>query len=114
MPLPPPRFKQTQSLAQEANNFVNKIDEFKTTVHSLVEVLGGHADKIEKQKLKAIGQRNKVESEQENRVRQKRLLTALLAEKEAELQRYDAQYESLRKVDQDQRTMIEKLSNNEA
>ena len=107
-------FKQTQSLAQEANNFVNKIDEFKATVHSLVEVLGGHADKIEKQKLKAIGQRNKVESEQENRVRQKRLLTALLAEKEAELQRYDAQYESLRKVDQDQRTMIEKLSNNEA
>ena len=83
-------------------------------MHSLVQVLGGHADKIEKQKLKAIGQRNKVESEQENRVRQKRLLMALIAEKEAELQRYDAQYESLRKVDQDQRGMIEKLSNNEA
>ena len=107
-------FKQTQELAQEATNFVNKIDEFKTTVHSLVEVLGGHAEKIERQKLRAIGQRNRVEGEQENRARQRRLLQALLAEQEAALERYGAQYGSLQKVEQDQRAMIEKLSNNEA
>ena len=110
----PDQMQKSAALQQESKEFLGKTKQFQELVADFIQVMESRSQVIESEKLKAIGQRNRVESEQENRVRQKRLLMALLAEKEAELQRYDAQYESLRKVDQDQRTMIEKLSNNEA
>jgi intraflagellar transport protein 20 len=64
--------------------------------------------------LQAIGQRNKVDSEQENRERQKKALHSLINEKMAELDRFTKQYNSLVKIEQDQNLMIERLESNEA
>lgn len=119
-----------------------EIEAFNSTVHSLVEVLSTQAEAIEKEKLRAIGARNLAEAEPENRDRRKKEIRALVAEKRAALDRcvcccfrsiavpsylpdccvrvarpshsLRRQYESLEKVEAEQRALIEKLSNNEA
>ena len=76
--------------------------------------MDGEAKKIERAKLKAIGQRNKLESEVEDRKRQQNELRSVIDEKHAELERLRVEHQSLVKVEQEQRALIEKLSNNEA
>ena len=77
----------------------------------MVKTLGEQSEKIEKDKLKAIGQRNKVDSEVEDRQRQMVALQGQINEKRGELERYDLQMKSLEKVQADQLVMIEKLQN---
>jgi len=108
------KYKQTESLDAECTAFVNKIQEFNTTVHSLVEVLDKQSKKIETEKLKAIGQRNRVDSESEARGRAQAALKNQINEKMTELERYNKQHESLSKVEQEQKLLIERLSNNES
>jgi intraflagellar transport protein 20 len=61
-----------------------------------------------------VGERNKVESEAENRKKKMMDLNNLLNEKKSELERYTIEFDSLQKVEAEQRNLIEKLSNNEA
>jgi thymidylate kinase len=56
----------------------------------------------------------RVESEKEVRRRKAAELQSLINEKKALLERLQQQYESLKKVDQEQKTIIERLNNNEA
>mmetsp|Transcript_25107 Transcript_25107/g.32437 ORF Transcript_25107/g.32437 Transcript_25107/m.32437 type:complete len:131 (-) Transcript_25107:175-567(-) len=108
------KFKHTEELEKECTDFVRKIQDFHSNVHTLVEVLDQQSKRIEHAKLKAIGQRNKVESERENRERQRIALNALIAEKKAELDRYTLQYQSLKGVEAEQLALIEKLTNNDS
>ena len=62
---------------------------------------------------KAIGQRNMVESETENRENKKMALQTQINEKLAELERCNKQYQSLVQLEAEQVSLIEKLSNNE-
>lgn len=62
----------------------------------------------------AIGQRNMVESEAENRENKKKALAAVLAEKRAELERADRYYQSLQQIEAEQNTLIAKLSSSES
>ena len=66
------------------------------------------------EKLRSIGERNKVESESENRKKKMMDLNNLLNEKKCEQERYAIELESLQKVEAEQRILIEKLSNNQA
>ncbi|DBA03608.1 TPA: hypothetical protein N0F65_006787 [Lagenidium giganteum] len=104
----------TQELEQESNQFATKIEEFHEIVKGVLEVMEGQAKRIEREKLKAIGQRNKVDSEVENRNRQKQMLELLIREKQTELERYNVQFQSLTKIADEQQLLIDKLSNNEA
>ena len=81
------KFKDTQEIDKECTTFMTKIKEFEGTVHTLVEVLDGQSKKIEQEKLKAIGQRNRVEGEAENRKRKQEETRAQIREKQAELDR---------------------------
>ena len=83
-------------------------------VGSLVEVLDSQAVKIEQEKLRAVGIRNQLENESENRKKKQQELDQLINEKRAELERYMYQLESLAKVEEKQRKTIERLRNNEA
>ena len=76
--------------------------------------MDGQAMKIERAKLKAIGQRNKLEGDAEERKREQNELRCVIDEKHAELERLRVEHQSLVKVEQEQRAFIEKLSNNEA
>jgi intraflagellar transport protein 20 len=80
---------------------------------SLTECLDDFAVQIEKEKLRALGERNRWESEAENRKRKMMELNNLLNEKKAELERYNVELESLAKVEAEQKTLINKLSSNE-
>jgi Intraflagellar transport complex B, subunit 20 len=61
--------------------------------------------------LQAIGQQNLLEMEEENKRRREGELRALIDERKAELARLEIQLRSLEKVEQEQRALIEKLSN---
>ncbi|KAF0693503.1 Aste57867_15529 [Aphanomyces stellatus] len=110
------KFVHTQELEGECNQFVTKMEEFHTTVKGVLEIMEAQAKRIEIEKLKAIGQRNRVDNEVENRNRQKLMLEVLIKEKQTELERrsYCQQYASLSKIEDEQMQLMEKLSNNEA
>ena len=91
-----------------------EIEDFSGTVHVLVEVLDTQAKRIEHAKLKAIGQRNLVESEADNRETKKKALQAQINEKMAELERANKQFQSLQQVQAEQEALIGKLSNSES
>ena len=71
------------------------------------------AQTIEAEKLRAVGIRNQVETERALRSVKQKELQSLVVEKQAELDRYYKQYESLVKFEQEQKILLEKLSNNE-
>ena len=93
---------------------MTEIQSFSDTVNTLVGVLSKQADLIEREKLKAIGQRNLVEHERDVRKRKQQELRSIIAEKRAELERCRLQYECLLRVEAEQKELIEKLSNNES
>ena len=76
-------------------------------------MLDSNAQRIEKAKLKAIGMRNRVLSERENRDQNRRALQAMIAEKTAELERHQTQLQSLNIVEAEQRALVDKLGNAE-
>ena len=82
-------------------------------MHSVVESLSAQAAVIEREKLKAVGQRNVVQGERETRRRKVRETQALVDERVAELARLQAEYESLLRVELEQQEVISRLSSNE-
>ena len=82
-------------------------------IKSLNEVLEGHSKKIEKEKLKALGKRNQLYEEIESREKREGELKVLIREKKEELERLKFQFNSLMKIENEQRMIIEKLSNND-
>merc|ERR1712187_47384 len=111
--MPKEKFKQTEQLESQCSAFTEKIHSFGGTVQMLVEVLDGEAQKIEHEKLGAIGQRNRTEMEAEARKRKQLQMQAMVAEKTAELERLVFQVNSLERAEREQKALIEKLSNNE-
>ena len=82
-------------------------------MNNLVEVLEAQGKKVEDAKLRALNIRNKVENEGEFRKQKVQELTNLINEKKTELEKYTIEFESLLKVEQEQKALIQKLSNNE-
>jgi len=76
-------------------------------------VLENHSKKIEKEKLKALGKRNQLYEEIESRDKREQELKVLIREKKEELERLKFQNSSLMKIENEQRMIIEKLSNND-
>ena len=58
----------------------------------------------------AIGQRNLLESEAENRKRKQHELQYLIAQKQLEIQRCQEYYDSLVRVEQEQKATTDKLA----
>jgi len=108
------KFKDTERLRDEAEKFSEKMGEFQQTVKSLVEGMNKQGARIEAAKLKALGQRNRVESEKEVRKIKKKELESLINDKKALLDRLQLQHESLKRVDAESKAIIERLGNNEA
>lgn len=107
-------FNDCQMMQSESYEFINKMKKFEEMVGSLVDVLDGQAVKIEQEKLRAVGIRNQLENEAESRKKKQQELEVVINEKRAELERYLYQLESLSKVEEEQRKLIERLRNNEA
>ena len=108
------KYRETENLKSECIDFLKKIMSFNDMVTTLTEVLEAQAQKIEDAKLKAIGARNKIEGEEDNRRKREQELKTLINEKKMMLERLTYQHESLSKVENEQKLTIEKLSNNES
>jgi intraflagellar transport protein 20 len=90
----------------------SEIGTFSKTVGALTEILNTQSEKIEVEKLRAIGQRNRKDTETETRKRRQQELLFLIQQKQSELQRLHDQLDSLTKVEQEQKILIEKLNKN--
>lgn len=112
--LPPEQLQQSAALQEECKEFLSKTKQFNEIVQDFITVMESKSKVIESEKLKAIGLGNRVDSEREVRKRKQLELQALINEKKAELERLSAQYESLMRVEAEQKALIEKLTNNEA
>jgi intraflagellar transport protein 20 len=104
------QFKQTSELADESSLFISKVNTFSTTVNDLLELLKQESDKIESAKLKAIGQRNRIETETELRNRKQNELQYAIQQQQLLTQREREHHQSLVKIEQEQKALIEKLS----
>ena len=103
-------FKQTEEISEQCGNLVEQISSFQTHVKSLVEILSSQSEKIKTNKMLAIGQRNRIETETETRRRKQAELQYLISQKQKELNRYTEYKDSLVKMEQEQKQIIERLT----
>ncbi|AAZ11891.1 intraflagellar transport protein 20 [Trypanosoma equiperdum] len=106
----PEKFDQLVKTIEVEKRFTTRMDEFKNIVNQTMSIVEQLGKAIEEEKLKAIGSRNIVESEAEERFRTVQEAQVRLREKQAELDRYIAEYDSLKKVEQEQEMYIKHLS----
>mmetsp|Transcript_48242 Transcript_48242/g.98544 ORF Transcript_48242/g.98544 Transcript_48242/m.98544 type:complete len:128 (-) Transcript_48242:169-552(-) len=109
--LDPAKFDKGEELEKECSTFVEKISTFNDKVNTLVDILDVHANRIDAQKLRAIGLRISAENEAEQRTRQERALQTMINEKRAELDRHTLQLQSLERIESEQKAMLEKITN---
>jgi intraflagellar transport protein 20 len=107
------KFRESDQLKNTSMEFITKVLELGEAVGTLNTTLDGFSFKVEKEMLRALGERNKVEAEPENRKKKMLELNNLLNEKKSELERYTVELESLARVDQEQKTLIKRLTNND-
>eukprot|EP01105_Mastigella_eilhardi_P002709 TRINITY_DN13491_c0_g1_i1.p1 TRINITY_DN13491_c0_g1~~TRINITY_DN13491_c0_g1_i1.p1 ORF type:complete len:135 (-),score=52.41 TRINITY_DN13491_c0_g1_i1:16-420(-) len=111
--LHPDAFQTSQALCIESQHFVAKLTQYDDYIHEFLNVLDRKAQLIEREKLKAIGIRNKLECQQEVRRRKQKELEGLISEKQAQIDRLAQEYESLQRAETEQRILMEKLQRNE-
>ncbi|KAL9658486.1 hypothetical protein ABK040_006026 [Willaertia magna] len=109
----PDKFQASEQLRNKAEEFSSKMKEFQKVVSEVMQVLESQGKLIEEEKLKAIGMRNLVKAEEDRRKDVLREYQQIIADKHTELDRVVDELESLRKVEQEQKKLIERLSNNE-
>ena len=81
------KYRETEQMKTETIDFLKKIMSFNEMVTTLIEVLDSQAQKIEDAKLKAVGARNKIEGEEDNRRAKEQELKTLINEKRLLLER---------------------------
>lgn len=106
----PEKYDELLKTLETEKRYTGKMDEFKQMVTQTMDIVSKLGDAIEDEKLKAIGARNVVESEAEERFRADQEAQLRLREKQMELDRYVAEYDSLRKVEQEQQQTFQRLS----
>eukprot|EP00959_Pyramimonas_sp_CCMP1952_P346006 7246587-Pyramimonas_sp.AAC.2 len=57
--LDPDRYAQTERLKDECSSFTDKIQTLNSVVKTLVDAVDAQAEKIDDEKLRAVGMRNK-------------------------------------------------------
>lgn len=81
------KYRETENMKGETIDFLKKIMSFNDMVTTLIEVLDSQAQKIEDAKLRAVGARNKIEGEEDNRRKREQELKTLINEKRLMLER---------------------------
>ncbi|KAF0983354.1 hypothetical protein FDP41_010419 [Naegleria fowleri] len=109
----PAKFTTSEAVRHKSEEFATKIKDFQKLVSEVMQILESQGKTIEDEKLKAIGMRNLVKGEEDRRKNLLREYNQLIADKHTELERYVDELESLKKVEQEQRKLIDRLSNNE-
>uniref|UniRef100_A0A7S0WRJ2 Intraflagellar transport protein 20 homolog n=1 Tax=Chlamydomonas leiostraca TaxID=1034604 RepID=A0A7S0WRJ2_9CHLO len=104
------KFNASKALQDNTNVFVNNIQSLSSLVDKYISQIDQQVDKIEAEKLRAVGLRNRVATLEEERRRKQKEQERLLTEKQEELERLLMEEQSLLKVKQEQELLISKLS----
>ncbi|KXZ43256.1 hypothetical protein GPECTOR_96g722 [Gonium pectorale] len=99
-----------ESLQDNTNSFINNIQQLQSLVEKYVSSIDQQVERLEAEKLKAIGLRNKVAALSEERKRKQKEQERMLAEKMEELERLQLEEQSLVKVKGEQEILVQKLS----
>ncbi|XP_019868964.2 intraflagellar transport protein 20 homolog [Aethina tumida] len=108
--LEPEVAKQTNNLKEECQIYVEKIDEFQRITQKFVAMVENLSKLVEKEKIKAIGMRNILQSMEKQKENNQQQLQALIAEKSMELERLKIQLNSLLKTEMEQNETITQLT----
>lgn len=106
----PEHFDELVKAIEVEERYVAKMGEFRNIATQTMSIVKRLGEAIEHEKMKAIGARNVVESEAEERFRALHEAQVRLREKQMELDRYVAEYESLKKVEEEQQLTFQALS----
>ena len=106
----PEKYEEAQKTLSTQRDYLEKMDQFKATCSQTMSIVQQLGKAIEREKLRAIGARNLVESEGEARKRALREAELRVQEKQSELDRYIAEHNALLKVEQEQKAVIHRLS----
>lgn len=88
---------------------MKKIQELTGVVQNIIETVDLEAGKIEREKLKAVGFRNRLATEAEIVRKLEMEQKAKVSEKQEELERLNVEYESLVKIKNEQELLINRL-----
>ncbi|CAK9198905.1 unnamed protein product [Sphagnum troendelagicum] len=108
--LHPDAHAQSCLVQHSCSTFQSKLHDFHTLVKELLEQVSEQAHKIENAKLCAVGTRNLVSAEVETRPRILRDQHNIISDKQDQLQRLTAEYESLQTVKHEQEVIIAQLT----
>ena len=111
--LPPEQRIAATELHTHAKDFLAKTKAYAEMIEEYKHIMDSRAKVVEEEKLRAIGLSNRVDSEPDVRKRKQIELQSMVHEKKAELERLNAHYESLMRIDSEQKALIDRLQNNE-
>ncbi|KAB0795290.1 hypothetical protein PPYR_12129 [Photinus pyralis] len=111
--LEPEVSNQTNDLKEECKIYVEKISEFQKISDGFLSITTNLANEVEKQKMKAIGARNLLQSMTKEKEAQCQQLQALISEKSMELERLKVQLTSLQKIEMEQNEIINRLTHSQ-
>ncbi|GMH38501.1 hypothetical protein BSKO_06385 [Bryopsis sp. KO-2023] len=104
------RLEASKGLQENSFKFLDKVGQLQDTVKQYMALIDQQAEKIEAEKLKAIGLRNRAAAMEEESRRKRADMRLSLSEKQEELERLQVEEMSLMKLKQEQELMMAKLS----
>eukprot|EP00053_Salpingoeca_punica_P002061 m.36026 g.36026 ORF g.36026 m.36026 type:complete len:148 (+) comp11364_c0_seq1:158-601(+) len=107
--LAPETHEATTHLRDDCKDFSERVGQFQDIVGGFVEMLSTLSAAVEKEKLRAISSRNQLKTVSKQRQAEQQLLQALIAERQAHLERLRLQHESLLRVQQEREQFVDSL-----
>ncbi|XP_015795675.1 intraflagellar transport protein 20 homolog B-like [Tetranychus urticae] len=101
----------TTELITECSEFIQSTKEFKDIVDDFILIVANLKEKVEKEKIKALGSRNALESIGIQKELHRQQLVVLINEKRQELERLNSLEQSLIRDEAEQKDLIERLTN---
>lgn len=107
--LDPEISEKSDQLRTEGSDFIEYVNNFQQIVDGFLSMIESLAEAVGKEKMRAIGISNIVNSMSKERENEQIQLQTMLMEKAMELERLKIQYQSLLKVEQEQQDYIDLL-----
>ncbi|CAG2174207.1 unnamed protein product, partial [Oppiella nova] len=100
---------KTIELKNESTEFTEKTQQFQKIVDNFVTIIQDLAQRVEKEKIKAVGSRNLLKSFEKRHNSDVQQLQTLIKEKKQELERLRVQMDSLKREEAEQLDLIEQI-----
>ncbi|CAH8825243.1 unnamed protein product [Trichobilharzia szidati] len=101
--------QETNELKEECEKYITKMTDFQVIVGDLLNLISFVAEKVESQKLKAIGSRNLLVSIEKQRQSQQKHLESQILKKKKDIERLNVQLQLLQKEEAEQTEFIERF-----